>query len=137
MATNIVTSDGKDLDSRYLGINAKAASAGYADSAGSATNANYATSAGTATNVTNKGSISRNGAPVYTYISSVSRIQAAVTGIAFAGDSGASSSDKGIYNQTASSERSPRFGCFVNKGDWIMAPGNATVGIVIYPVKIG
>ena len=32
MATNIVTSDGKDLDSRYLGISAKAASAKTADS---------------------------------------------------------------------------------------------------------
>ena len=32
MATNIVTSDGKDLDSRYLGILAKAASAKTADS---------------------------------------------------------------------------------------------------------
>ena len=35
MATNIVTSDGKDLDSRYLGISAKAASATVADSANS------------------------------------------------------------------------------------------------------
>lgn len=137
MASNYVTSDGKDLDSRYLGINAKATSAGYADSAGSATNANYANSAGTATNVTNKGSISRNGAPVYTYIPSGSRRQAAVTGIAFAGDSGASSSEKGIYNQTANSSGNPTFGCFVNKGDWIMAPGNDSVNIVIYPVKIG
>lgn len=32
MATNIVTSDGKDLDSRYLGISAKAVSAKTADS---------------------------------------------------------------------------------------------------------
>lgn len=53
MATNIVTSDGKDLDSRYLAIGGKAVSAGYADSAGSATN------------VTNKGSIVRNGNPVF------------------------------------------------------------------------
>lgn len=33
MASNIITSDGKDLDSRYLGIGAKAASATRADSA--------------------------------------------------------------------------------------------------------
>ena len=49
MASGYVTSDGKDLDSRYLAIGGKAASAGYADSAGNATN------------VTNKGAISRNG----------------------------------------------------------------------------
>lgn len=65
MASGYVTSDGKDLDSRYLGINAKAASASKADSATNATNANYATSAGTATNVTNKGSVKRSQAPIY------------------------------------------------------------------------
>lgn len=43
MASSIVTADGKDLDSRYLGINAKAKSATTADTAGSA---NYANSAG-------------------------------------------------------------------------------------------
>ena len=52
MASNYVTSDGKDLDSRYLAIGGKAASAGYADSAGSATN------------VTNKGRVVRNGAAI-------------------------------------------------------------------------
>ena len=36
MASGYVTSDGKDLDSRYLGKAEKAASAGYADSAGHA-----------------------------------------------------------------------------------------------------
>ena len=52
MASNIVTADGKDLDSRYLGINAKAQSATTADSATNATNAtnadnaNYANNAG-------------------------------------------------------------------------------------------
>lgn len=49
MASSIVTADGKDLDSRYLGINAKAKSATTADSATKATNAdnaNYANSAG-------------------------------------------------------------------------------------------
>lgn len=35
MASGYVTSDGKDLDSRYLGINSKAASAKVADSANS------------------------------------------------------------------------------------------------------
>ena len=48
MASGFQTSDGNDLDNRYLGINAKAASAGYADSCG---NANYANSAGTANNL--------------------------------------------------------------------------------------
>ena len=37
MASGYVTSDGKDLDSRYLGINAKAKSASTADSAGRVT----------------------------------------------------------------------------------------------------
>ena len=39
MASGYVTSDGKDLDSRYLGISAKAASAKTADSAGTLTGA--------------------------------------------------------------------------------------------------
>ena len=137
MASNYITSDGKDLDSRYLAIGGKAASAGYADSAGSATNANYATSAGTATNVTNKGSLSRNGAPVYSYISQRTRQQAPVTGIVFGGDSDASTDEKGLYNQTAGSSFKPTFGCFANKGDWLYAPGTDAVQIVIYPVKIG
>lgn len=136
MATNIVTSDGKDLDSRYLAIGGKAVSAGYADSAGSATNANYATSAGTATNVTNKGSISRNGAPVFMYISS-SRAQASATGVAFASDSNSSTDAKGIYNYTASKTQTPTFGCLVNKGDWLYMPGTAGVHVAIFPIKIG
>lgn len=43
MASGYVTSDGKDLDSRYLGINAKAASASKADTATTATTASTAT----------------------------------------------------------------------------------------------
>ena len=43
MVSGYVTSDGKDLDSRYLGINAKAASASKADTATTATTANTAT----------------------------------------------------------------------------------------------
>lgn len=38
MASGYVTSDGKDLDARYLGINAKANSANTADTATTATN---------------------------------------------------------------------------------------------------
>ena len=49
MASGYLTSDGKDLDSRYLAIDGKAASASKADTAT------------TATNVANKGTISRNG----------------------------------------------------------------------------
>ena len=40
MASNYMTSDGVDLDSRYLGINAKAKSAATADTATTATKAN-------------------------------------------------------------------------------------------------
>lgn len=46
MGSKFFTSDGKDLDSRYLGINDKAKSAANAD------NANYATSAGSANSAT-------------------------------------------------------------------------------------
>ena len=43
MASGYVTSDGKDLDSRYLGISAKSTSASKADTATTATTANTAT----------------------------------------------------------------------------------------------
>lgn len=49
MASNYMTSDGVDLDSRYLGINAKAKSASAADNATYATSAGKANSATTAT----------------------------------------------------------------------------------------
>ena len=65
MASGYVTSDGKDLDSRYLGISAKAASAKTADNATHATSADTATKATTATNVTNKGSVKLSQAPIY------------------------------------------------------------------------
>lgn len=65
MASGYVTSDGKDLDSRYLGINAKAASASKADNATHATSADTATKATTATNVTNKGSVTLAQAPIF------------------------------------------------------------------------
>lgn len=135
MGSNYVTSDGKDLDSRYLGINAKAASASKADSATNATNANYATSAGTATNVTNKGSISRSGNPVSLYISSRSSASASVTGILFATEAAPNTDYEGIHfndsiNTTGYS------GCFVNKGDKIYNPGGETITVEIYPIKI-
>lgn len=43
MASGYITSDGKDLDSRYLGIKDKAASASKADTATTATTASTAT----------------------------------------------------------------------------------------------
>ena len=135
MATNIVTSDGKDLDSRYLAIGGKAVSAGYADSAGSATNANYAASAGTATNVTNKGSIRRSGNPVSLYISSRSSERASVTGIAFAMEAASNTNYKGV--NFGNSFSSPGYsGCFVNQGDLISNPGGETITVQIYPIMI-
>ena len=66
MASNIITADGKDLDSRYLAIGGKASSAIRADTAGSAdraTNANYATSAGSCSSVSGLQKINY-GAPI-------------------------------------------------------------------------
>ena len=91
MASGFLTNDGKDLDSRYLGINAKAASAKTADTA---TKANTAT---TATNVTNKGSISR-GAVVNVQIrhSSYGKVTAPATGLAVSKSSAVS-----FYDETS------------------------------------
>lgn len=120
MATNIVTSDGKDLDSRYLGINAKAASARYADSAGSATN------------VTNKGSIVRNGNPVFvTLWGANSRAWSAPS-------NGILHCAKGFTFGKSSSD-DERNMVFVNKGDQIWIPhGGSTMQAkaTFSPVKI-
>lgn len=120
MATNIVTSDGKDLDSRYLGINAKAASAGYADSAGSATN------------VTNKGSIVRNGNPVFaTLWGQNSRAWTAPSnGILYCAEPFT------FGKSTISNERNM---VFVNKGDQIWIPHGSSemqAKATFSPVKI-
>jgi hypothetical protein len=52
--SGFVTDDGKDLDERYLGINAKAKSAESADSLGNWVNAEYPSYIGDAVNVSGK-----------------------------------------------------------------------------------
>ena len=114
MASGYVTSDGKDLDSRYLGINAKAASAKVADSA---------------TNVTNKGAAKR-GSPIFFSASLTAPYTVAANGIVSTG--GAVTC---MVNTTDTSKDS--VSAYVNKGDKVyFSYGEKTAG-ALYPVVIG
>lgn len=110
MASGYVTSDGKDLDSRYLGINAKAVSAKTAD------------------NVTNKGVVKR-GSPIFFSASLTAPYTAAANGIV--GTGGAVTC---MVNTTDTSKGSVL--AYVNQGDKVyFSYGEKTVG-ALYPVVI-
>lgn len=122
MGSNYVTSDGKDLDSRYLGINAKAASASKADSAT------------TATNVTNKGNIVRNGNPVFvTLWGANSRAWSAPS-------NGILHCAEGFtFGKSTAAADDERDMVFVNKGDQIWMPHGGSsmqAKATFSPVKI-
>ncbi len=125
MTSGFVTNDGKDLDSRYLGINAKAVSAKTADTA------TKATTATTATNVTNKGAISRNGNAVQVQFAGAPHVPYSVptAGLLVA---------QSAYGLTAGSTVRA-YSMFVNKGDKVFT-GNAgqgeTITAYILPLKI-
>lgn len=109
MASGFVTNDGKDLDSRYLGINAKAASAKTAD------------------NVTNKGSAKR-GSVVYFTASRASPYTAAANGVV-AGRNVACN-----VNTTDSTKCSNA--AYVNKGDKVYLDLDSTTQGALFPVSI-
>ena len=134
MASGYVTSDGKDLDSRYLAIGGKAASASYADSAG------YANSAGTATNVTNKGGLYRNGNPIYTTVNHQGTYTAPSAGVvAIAASNGSGSLTVGLgirQNGTLY----PAKAVFIQKGDVVSLTNgdyDTPYRIVLYPMRVG
>lgn len=116
MASGFVTNDGKDLDSRYLGINAKAASAKTAD------------------NVTNKGAAKRSATPIYFTISGTGAYTAASTGVI--------SMARGFRcwfpNLSGNDDERSGQALFVNKGDVIRSTGSSgstTYGVLV-PVGI-
>ena len=109
MASGFITNDGKDLDSRYLGINAKAASAKTAD------------------NVANKGSAKR-GSVVY-FTASRSRPYTAAANGVVAGKNAAC-----MVNTTDSNKRSNA--AYVNKGDKVYLDLDSTIQGALYPVSI-
>lgn len=126
MASNYVTSDGKDLDSRYLGINAKAASASKADTATTAT---------TATNVTNKGRVVRNGSVIKANINGnidTTYWTATSDGVVFS-DQGYISVNKPLHSAGVQI-------AWLNKGDKLYAAyGSGTIVNIFFhfaPVKI-
>ena len=112
MASGFVTDDGKDLDSRYLGINAKAVSAKTADTA---TKANTATTATTATNVTNKGAVSRTGSLVSISIKANGSYSCPAAGVV------AMNGANGYFEINGL----PVVSGFCNAGDTLSARGNA------------
>lgn len=112
MASGFVTNDGKDLDSRYLGINAKAASAKTADTA---TKATTATTATTATNVTNKGAVSRTGSLVHISIKANGSYSCPAAGVV------AMNGATGYFEINGS----PVVAGFCNAGDTLSTRGNA------------
>lgn len=116
MASGFVTNDGKDLDSRYLGINAKAASAKTAD------------------NVTNKGTITRNGNPIVFTLKGTGSYTATKAGVVAQADSG-SSTTRGLtingsyFGKTA----------FVQSGDTIKCASLSTSysdSFTLFPIKV-
>ena len=125
MASGFLTNDGKDLDSRYLGINAKAVSAKTADTA------TKATTATTATNVTNKGAISRNGNAVQVRFSGAPHVPYTVPTAGLLVSTSGFGLAAGIGVRSSS--------VFVNKGDKVYT-GTASVGdeitAYIVPLKI-
>lgn len=132
MASGYVTSDGKDLDSRYLAIGGKAASASKADTATTATNANYATSAGTATNVTNKGSVKLSQAPIY--VSTNASYTAPTFGILIPAKSSSgafSGSEIGYLSSRGSVKYAIGWVC--NKGDQISFGG---ADALLFPIAV-
>lgn len=127
MASGFVTNDGKDLDSRYLGINAKAASASKADSATTAT---------TATNVTNKGRVVRNGSAIKGNINGnidTTYWTATSDGIVYS-DEGRISVNKPLHSNEGAQI------AWLNKGDKLYAAyGSGTMVNIFFrfaPVKI-
>lgn len=118
MASGYVTSDGKDLDSRYLGINAKAASAKTAD------------------NVTNKGTLLRNGSVIKVSLKSGGSYSVTKTGLCTADDD-STGTTKGIMVNNAYAGKT----VFVQSGDTIRIPASTgtsyTDDLIIIPIKIG
>ena len=118
MTSGFVTNDGKDLDSRYLGINAKAVSAKTAD------------------NVTNKGSLLRNGSVIRFTIKSNGSYTATKAGICTSWDEGSGTSRGVKVNNNYAGKA-----VFVQSGDTITVPfvngTSYTEDLILIPIKIG
>lgn len=109
MASGFLTNDGKDLDSRYLGINAKAASAATAD------------------NVTNKGTIKRSGGIVKFQLVHNGYYTATATGVVSAYNSYLAAFSIGSADANAVASA-----VFVNKGDRVYLVAKSDTGSTKY-----
>lgn len=118
MASGYVTSDGKDLDSRYLAIGGKAASASYADRAG---------------NLGGAGRVVRNGNPVQFSITGSNSYTVRSDGIVTNNSSGATTPAGIAVNGQCAGKT-----VFVQSGDQITIPSNGsyTKQFVLYPMKV-
>ena len=130
MASNYVTSDGVDLDSRYLGKNAKAASASYADSAG------------TATNVTNKGALYRNGNPIQFSLkgSKGSSYTVSKAGVVVGADEAVSGSVATVPSVEVNGLSTSGKAAFVQSGDVVRLSDSSpsfSYPCVLYPMRVG
>ena len=131
MASGYLTSDGKDLDARYLGINAKAKSASTADTATTATNANYANSAGSSGSLSANAYVRRTEDPVRGSLGGVYTVP--ITGLAAVAKdyptlNGKELGDLGIRTTAG-------ILIFLLKGEQIRNPG-AECNITICPVHV-
>lgn len=128
MASNYLTSDGVDLDSRYLGINAKAKSAATAD---------------TATNVVNKGALYKNGSPIQFSLkgnrgSSYTATKAGVVVGAEAYSGGGSTSS--TVSVEVNGHKYSGKAAFVQSGDVVKVPDSAnnfSFTCLLYPIRVG
>lgn len=109
MASGFLTNDGKDLDSRYLGINAKAVSAATAD------------------NVTNKGAIRRSGGIVKFQLAHNAYYTATATGVVSAYNTHLVAFSLGSADASAVASA-----VFVNKGDRVYLVANYDTGATKY-----
>ena len=131
MASGYLTSDGKDLDARYLGINAKAKSASTADTATTATNANYANSAGSSGSLSANAYVRRTGDPVTGTIGGVYTVP--TTGLAAITEDYPTLNGKEIGDLGIRTTRG--WLIFLLKGEQIRNSGSSC-NITIYPVHV-
>ena len=116
MASGYVTADGKDLDSRYLGISDKAASAKTAD------------------NVTNKGTITRNGNPIMFTLKGTGSYTATKAGVVAEAEEN-STSVRGLKVNGSYVGKA----VFVQSGDKITCPNLGTTyseSYTLFPIKV-
>lgn len=130
MASGYVTSDGKDLDSRYLAIGGKAASASTADTATKANSVAWSAVSGKPSIPSN---VVRNGAVIKGTVRSNDTYSVPRNGFCFA-DSGYVRLNGSSVATDSAFELSDGHIFFVQSGEKITTKGE-TVNYVIIPIK--